>query len=101
MLRRGQTGKHLCRQQCVRNNVSSFARALKDRFNEHRRTIDNPDAKSEPTTAAKHFLSSPNHTANDMQLKPIEKIFSNRDSIRKAREAFLIQKGRTLLIPMV
>ena len=27
---------------------------------------------------------------------PIEKIFSNRDSIRKAREAFLIQKGRTI-----
>ena len=25
---RGQTVKHLCRQQCVRNNVSSFARAL-------------------------------------------------------------------------
>ena len=23
-----QTGKHLCRQQCVRNNVFSFARAL-------------------------------------------------------------------------
>ena len=25
---RWQTGKHLCRQQCVRNNVSSCARAL-------------------------------------------------------------------------
>ena len=25
---RGQTRKHLCRQQCVSNNVSSFARAL-------------------------------------------------------------------------
>ena len=25
---RGQTEKHLCGQQCVRNNVSSFARAL-------------------------------------------------------------------------
>ena len=24
----GQTGKHLCRQQCVRNNVSSFARVF-------------------------------------------------------------------------
>ena len=48
-----------------------------------------------PTTAAEHFLSS-NHTANDMQLIPIEKIFSNRDSLRKAREAFFIQKGRTL-----
>jgi len=34
--------------------------------------------------------------ANDMQLIPIEKIFSNRDSIRKAREAFLIQKGRAI-----
>ena len=38
----------------------------------------------------------PNHTANDMILIPIEKIFSNRYSIRKAREAFLIQKGRTI-----
>ena len=25
---RGQMGKHLCRHQCVRSNVSSFARAL-------------------------------------------------------------------------
>ena len=50
----------------------------------------------QPTTAAEHFLSSPNHTANDMQLIPVEKIFSNRDSIREAREAFSIQKGRTI-----
>ena len=42
------------------------------------------------------ILSSPNHTANDMIFIPIEIIFSNRDSIRKAREAFLIQKGRTI-----
>ena len=27
---------------------------------------------------------------------PIEKLFSNRDSIRKAREAFSIQKGTTI-----
>ena len=26
---RGQTGKHLCRQQCVRNNMSSFARTFR------------------------------------------------------------------------
>ena len=43
------------------------------------------------------FLSFPNHTANDMQLIPIEKLFSNRDSIGKAKEAFLISKGRTLV----
>ena len=32
-----------------------------------------------------------------MQRIPIEKIFSNRDSISKAKEAFLISKGRTLV----
>ena len=86
--------------QCNRCNlqyIGETKRPLKDRFNEHRRSIDNPNTKSKPTTAAEHFLSSTNHTANDMQLIPIEKISSNRDSIRKAREAFLIQKGRTIV----
>ena len=85
--------------QCNRCNLQYIGvtkRRLKDRFNEHRRTIDNPYTKSKPTTAAEHFLTAPNHTANDMQLIPIEKVYSNRDSIRKAREAFLISKGRTL-----
>ena len=85
--------------QCNRCNlqyIGETKRRLKDRFNEHRRTIDSPNSKSKPTTAAENFLSSPNHTANNMQLLPIEKVFSNRDSIRKAREAFLIQKGRTI-----
>ena len=87
--------------QCNRCNlqyIGETKRRLKDRFNEHRRTIDNPNTKSKPTTAADHFLTAPNrHTANDMQLIPIEKVFSNRDSVCKAREAFLISKGRTLL----
>ena len=77
--------------QCNRCNlqyIGETKRRLKDRFIEHRRTIDNPNTKSKPTTAAEHFLSSPNHTANNMQLIPIEKMFSNRDSIRKAKEAF-------------
>ena len=55
--------------QCNRCNlqyIGETKRRLKDRFNEHRRTIDNPNNKSKPTTAAEHFLSSPNHTANDM-----------------------------------
>ena len=34
---RGQTGKHLCRQQCVRNNVSSFATAFKKLLRRRRR----------------------------------------------------------------
>ena len=55
-------------------------------------------SRSRPTTAADYFLSSLNHTANDMILIPIEKIFSNRDSIRKARKAFLIQKFFHLIL---
>ena len=84
--------------RCILQYIRETKRRLKDRFNEHRRTIDNPNTKSKSTTAAEHFLSSPNHTANDMQLIPIENIFSNRDSIRKAKEAFFfILKGRTLV----
>ena len=84
--------------QCNRCNLQYIEETkgrLKDRFNEHLRTIDNPNTKSKPTTAAEHFLTAPNHTANDMQLIPIEKVYSNRDSIRKARKAFLISKCRT------
>ena len=41
--------------QCNRCNLQYIGqrkRRLKDRFNEHRRTIDNPNNKSKPTTAA-------------------------------------------------
>ena len=84
--------------QCNRCNlqyIGETKRRLKDRFNEHRRTIDNPKTKSKPTTAAEHFLSSPNHTANDMQLIPIEKIFSNRDSIRVKKLFFNFKRQNT------
>ena len=85
--------------QCNRSYlqyIGETKRRLKDRFNEHRRTLDNANNKSKPTTVAEHFLFSPHNISKDMQLIPIEKIFSNRDSIRKAREAFLILKGRTI-----
>ena len=82
--------------RCHLQYIGETKRRLKDRFNEHRRTLDNANTKSKPTTVAEHFLSSPDNISKDMQLIPIEKIFSNRDSIRKAREAFLILKGRTI-----
>jgi len=70
------------------------------KFNEHRRAMDGPDNRSKPTTAAEHFLSSPNHTADDMILVPIGKIFSNRGSIRGAGKFFWF-RGAERLIPMV
>ena len=48
------------------------------------------NSKSKPTTVAEHFLSSSNHTPYDLQLIPIETVFSNRDAIGKTREAIFI-----------
>ena len=65
------------------------------RFNEHRRTVDKQTNRSKPTTVSEHFLSS-DHNASDMLLILLELIKSNRDSVRKAREAYLIVRGQTL-----
>ena len=41
-------------------------------------------------------LISNDHSANDILLIPLELINSKRDSVRKAREAYLIERGKTL-----
>ena len=75
--------------RCHLQYIGETKLRLKDRFNEHRRTLDNANTKSKPTTVAEHFLSSPHKISKDMQ-------FSNRDSIRKAREAFFNLKRQTI-----
>ena len=86
--------------QCNRSNlqyIGETKRRLKDRFNEHRRAVDKTNIiKSKPTSVSKHFLSHSNHSHTDMQLIPIEKIHSSRDSLRKARESHLMDKTKTL-----
>ena len=70
---------------------------LKDRFNKHHRPVDKQTNRSKPTTVSEHFLSN-DHNASDILLIPLELIKSNRDSVRKAREAYvyLIDRGQTL-----
>ena len=58
--------------------------------------VDKTNIKSKPTTVSEHFLSHSNHSHTDMQLIPLEKIHSSRDSVRKARESHLIDKAMTL-----
>ena len=85
--------------QCNRCNlqyIGETKRRLKDRFNEHRRAVDKTNIKSKPTTVSEHFLSHSNHSHTDMQLIPLQKIHSSRDSVRKARESHLINKAMTL-----
>ena len=81
---------------CHLQYIGETKRRLKDRFNEHRRSVDKTNIKSKPTTVSEHFLSHPNHHYTDMQLIPLELIHSSRDSIRKARESFLIDLAGTL-----
>ena len=75
--------------------IGETKRRLKDHFNEHRGLFDNPSNISKPTTVSERFLSN-DHSANDIPLIPLEHIKSNRDSVRKAREAYLIDRGKTL-----
>ena len=80
-----------CSKQCI----GETKRRLKDRFNKHRRPVDNPSNISKPTTVSEHFLTT-DHSANDITLIPLELIKSKRDSVRRAREAYLIERGKTL-----
>ena len=70
-------------------------RRFKDRFNEHLRPVEKQTNISKPIAVSEHFLSS-GHNATDMQLTPLELAKSNRDDVRKAREAYLIERGQTL-----
>ena len=47
-----------------------------------------------PLTVSEHFLTN-DHSANDITLIPLVLIKSNRDNVRKAREAYLIKRGKT------
>ena len=81
--------------RCHKQYIGETKRRLKDRFNEHRRTVDKQTNFSKPTAVSEHFLSN-DHTATDMKLIPLELVKSNRDGVRKAREAYLIERGQTL-----
>ena len=70
--------------------IGETKRRLKDRFNEHRRAVDKTNIKSKPTYVSERFLSHSNHSRTNMQLIPLAKTHSLRDSVRKARESHLI-----------
>ena len=70
---------------CNLQYIGETKRRLKDRFNEHRRSIL---ITSMHTAVSEHFVTS-NHSDNHMLLIP-------SDSFRKAREAHLIHKAKTI-----
>ena len=78
--------------------IGETKRHLSDRFGEHRRAIEKAIAKQQidqSTAVADHFTLRA-HSMDNIELIPLEFITSNRDAIRKAREALLISKTKTL-----
>ena len=81
--------------KCNLQHIGETKRRLKDRFNGHRRPIINPFCSYTPTAVSRHFLTS-GQAEDHLILIPLEQLHTSRDSIRKAREAFLIHRGKTL-----
>ena len=75
--------------------IGESKRHLEDRFKGHRRPVLNPTGNYFDTAVSERFLTS-NHSYNHMLLIPIEKLKNGRDSLRKAREAHLIHKAKTI-----
>ena len=79
-----------------RQYLGGTQRHLSDRFGKHTRAIEKAVAKQhidQPTAVSDHF-TLPAHSMDNTELVPLELITSNRDGIRKAREPFLIRKGK-------
>ena len=68
----------------------TFFRGYKSDF-----SVQNHQQLANPTPVSEHF-NLPGHSVNDIRLIPLELIHTNRDSVRKAREAHLIDKAKTL-----
>ena len=85
-------------KKCHLQYIGESKRQLNERFGEHRRStgsILNHQQLSITTPVSLHFNQA-GHSINDVHLIPIELIRSKRDSVRKAREAHLINKAKTL-----
>ena len=80
---------------CNLQYIEETKRRLKDRSNEYRRPGLNRTSNYIRTAVSEHFLSH-NHSNTHMLLIPIEKLKNERDSFRKAREAHIVHKAKTI-----
>ena len=76
-------------KKCGKQYIGETKRYLHQRFGEHRSSILNYGHFPNSTPVSEHFNQA-DHSINDVLLIPFELIRSNRDSVRKAREAHLI-----------
>ena len=80
-----------CKKQCI----GETKRTIRERFTEHRQATNNPHHANSTAAVSTHF-NLPGHFSADMRLIPLELQPTINASRRKAREDFLIHRGKTL-----
>ena len=76
--------------------IGETKRTLRERFEEHRQATNNPLHANATAAVPSHF-NQPGHSITDMELIPLELQPTLSMSRRKTREAYLIDRGKTLL----
>ena len=76
------------KERCNKNYIGETNRALKQRFLEHKRYVDN---KITTQATGEHF-NLPGHSRNNMKITIIEQVKKQDQSYRKEREKYFIKK---------
>ena len=76
--------------------IGETKRTIRERFTEHRQAKNNPHHANSTAAVPTHF-NLPGHSSADMRLIPLELQPTINASRRKAREAFLIYRGKRYL----
>ena len=82
-------------KKCKKQYIGETKRTIRERFTEHRQATNNPHHANSTAAVPTHF-NLPGHSSADMRLIPLELQPTINASRRKAREAFLIHRGKTL-----
>ena len=80
-------------KKCKKQYIGETKRTLRERFSEHRQATNNTNHANASAAVPAHF-NSPGHSLSDIRLIPLELQKLNDTSRRKAREAYLIDKGK-------
>ena len=87
-----QTQRKRCKNIYI---ISETKRTLRERFKKHRQATNNPLHVNATAVVRSHF-NQPGHSIADMELIPLELQPTLSMSRQKAREAYLIHRGKTL-----
>ena len=82
-------------KKCIKQFIGETKFTLRERFTEHRQATNNPRHANSGAAVPTNF-NLPGHSTANMKVIPLELQPTYNASRRKAREAYLIYKRKTL-----